>query len=318
MADALRGLSTTEAERLLQQAALRDGVLAGDDVAYLRGAKADLLEAGGVLVLVEADVGTLDRVGGMPRLKEWLALRGRALEAGAAEFGLEPPKGLLVTGVPGAGKSLVAKTLARTWQMPLVLLDPGRLYGPYVGESEQRLHDSLAAVEAMAPAVLWVDEIEKGFASGGAGDGGVSRRVLGTFLRWMQERPPGVFVIATSNDVTSLPPEFLRKGRFDEIFFVDLPGAPERAEIFRIHLARRGRDPGAFEAAELAEASDGFTGAEIEAAVVGALYRAFAGGSELTTAEVLAELEATIPLSVSRAEDIDRLRAWAGEHAVAA
>jgi len=176
----------------------------------------------------------------------------------------------------------------------------------------------LKTVEAMRPVVLWVDEIEKGFAAGGEGDGGVSRRLLGTFLRWLQERPDGVFVMATANDVTSLPPEFLRKGRFDEVFFVDLPGPQARAAIFATHLGRRGHDPADFDLVKLAAVSEGFSGAEIEAAVVGALYRAFDAGREPTTAEVALEVESTVPLSVGRREDVGRLRAWAAQRAVPA
>jgi hypothetical protein len=318
LVEAVRGLSAVEAEGLIQQGALRDGVLAGEDVEFVRKAKADLLEADGALELVESHAGSLDQVGGMPRLKEWLALRGRALEPEAAAFGLDPPRGVLLTGIPGCGKSLAAKALARSWGLPLVLLDPARLFGPYVGESERRLADTLRTVDAMAPVVLWIDEIEKGFPSGGEADGGVARRLLGTFLRWMQDRPPGVFVVATSNDVTSLPPEFTRKGRFDEVFFVDLPSAPEREEIFRLHLSRRGREAPGFDLGKLAAAAEGFSGAEIEAAVVGALYRAYAAGTDLTTELVLEEVHATVPLSRARAEDIGRLRAWAETHAVAA
>lgn len=318
LVDTLRGLSVTEAERLIQQAALRDGELDGQDVAFVRRAKAELLEADGALELVEGESGTLDEVGGLAGLKEWLGLRGRAMGAAAQEFGLDPPRGVLLTGVPGCGKSLVAKTLARTWGMPLVLLDPARLYGSYVGQSEQRLSDALRTAEAMAPVVLWIDEIEKGFASGGEGDGGVSRRLLGTFLRWMQDRPGGVFLVATSNDVTALPPELARKGRFDEVFFVDLPGPAEREEIFRLHLARRDRNPGAFDLRGLAEAAEGFSGAEVEAAVVGALYRAFAEDRDLANGDVLRELRGTVPLSRSRPEDVAALRAWAGGRAVPA
>ncbi|MBI4258952.1 MAG: AAA family ATPase [Actinobacteria bacterium] len=317
LADALRGLSLAEAERLIHQATLRDGALSGDDVPFVRRAKADLLGVGGALELIATETETLEDVGGMDHLKEWLRLRGRALEPAAADFGLDPPRGVLLTGVPGAGKSLIARSLARTWGLPLILLDPGAIFGPYVGESEQRLRDALRTAEAM-PVVLWIDEIEKGFAAGGQGDGGVSRRVLGTFLRWMQDRPPGVFVVATCNDVDALPPEMLRKGRFDEVFFVDLPGPDERAAIFRVHLSRRKRDPAGFDLAALAAASEGFSGAEIEAAVVGAMYRAYAASSELTTEEVLAELAATVPLSRSRPDDVARLRAWAADRAVAA
>lgn len=315
LVDAVKGLSLLEAEQVIQQAALRDGVLSAEDLPFIRGAKAELLEAGGCLELVESDYGTLDQVGGMESLKDWLRLRGRAMEAKAAEFGLEAPRGVLVTGVPGCGKSLVAKTLARTWGVPLILLDPSRLYGPYVGESEQRLHDSLATVEAMSPVVLWVDEIEKGFATTAEGDAGVSRRILGTFLRWMQDRPQGVFMVATCNDVSALPPELLRKGRFDEIFFVDLPDTEERVAVLRLHLQKRKRDPGKFGIDELAAETQGFSGAELEAAIVGAMYRAYAEGREIEHKDLLEEVRSTSPLSETRAEDVARLRAWASGRA---
>jgi len=315
LVEAIRGLSASHAERLIQQAALKDGVLDASDVAFVRVAKADLLDSDRVLELIHT-AGTLDSVGGMDRLKEWLRLRGKALEPEAARFGLEPPRGILLTGVPGCGKSLLAKTVAGTWGLPLLLLDPARLYGKYLGESEQRLAAALKTAEAMAPAVVWIDEIEKGFSSGGEGDGGASQRLLGTFLRWMQDRPPGIFVVATANDVVALPPEFLRKGRFDELFFVNLPGPEERREIFRLHLSRRSRKPDAYDLEALARASDGLSGAEIEAAVVGALYRAYAAGSKLTTEEILAEMRSTVPLSRSRAEEISRLRAWAQQRCV--
>jgi AAA+ superfamily predicted ATPase len=318
LVDALRGLSTREAETTVQRAALADGMLATDDVEFVRRAKAELLGADGALELVEADAGSLDAVGGVPRLKEWLSLRKRALEPGASRFGLDAPRGVLLTGVPGCGKSLVAKSLARTWGLPLVLLDPGRLFGPYVGESEERLADTLRTVEVMAPVVLWIDEIEKGFASMGEADGGVARRVLGTFLRWMQDRPSGVFVVATCNDVTSLPAEFTRKGRFDEVFFVDLPTPDQRRDIIRLHLAHRGRDAGTFDMERLVAATEGFSGAEIEAAIVGALYRAYAAKADLSTEAILEEAEATIPLSRARPEDVGRLRHWAEAHAVTA
>jgi SpoVK/Ycf46/Vps4 family AAA+-type ATPase len=230
--------------------------------------------------------------------------------------GLDPPRGVLLTGVPGCGKSLVAKTLANTWALPLVLLDPSRLYSKYIGESEQRLNAALSTVEAMAPAVLWIDEIEKGLASSGDADGGVSRRLLGTFLRWMQERGGDVFMVATANDVSALPPELLRRGRFDEIFFVDLPGTDERAEILSVHLTKRERDPQDFDLTRLVAASEGFSGAELETVVVGALYRALAADNALTTADLMKELEATVPLSISRHEEIDALRAWADGRAV--
>jgi hypothetical protein len=314
--DALAGLTMASAERLLQRAVVRDGSLGAADIAYLRSEKAEMLNADGVLELVERRPDGLESVGGMDGLKGWLAVRGRVLDATGT--GIDPPRGVLLTGVPGCGKSLIAKALASEWRRPLVLLDPSRLYGRFVGESEGRLDTALAAVEAMAPVVLWIDEIEKGFAAGGEGDGGVSRRLLGTFLRWLQERGPGVFVVATANDVLSLPPEFLRKGRFDEVFFVDLPDAEARAEILTAHLASRDRDPVDFDLAEAARLSEGFSGAELEAAVVGALYRALGAERSLTGEDLAAEIKGTIPLSVSRAEDVTRLRAWASRRAVPA
>lgn len=319
LAATLKGLSISQAERLLQQAALADGALSGLDIPPLRQAKAQLFTAEGIVELVEANVGTLDQVGGLAGLKGWLELRSKATGPEAARLGLPSPRGVLLTGVPGCGKSFVAKTLARTWGQPLILLDPARLYSKYIGETEQRLGQALDAVDAMAPAVLWIDEIEKGFsASSGSADGGVSRRLLGSFLRWMQERPDGVFVVATANDVRSLPPEFLRKGRFDEIFFVDLPSADARCDILTSHLVSRRHDPANFDVDQLIKATDGFSGAEIEAGVVGALYRAFAEDVGLSTVNLLTEFAAAVPLSRSRAEDVDALRAWARDRAVPA
>ena len=319
LAEALTGLTLPDAERLLQRAVLRDGVLQAADVPWIRSAKVELLNTDGVLELIESETGTLEKVGGLAGLKQWLAVRGRTLDSDRArEMGIDPPRGVLLTGIPGCGKSLIAKTLAATWRRPLVLLDPSRVYRKYVGESEQRLETALRTVEAMAPAVLWIDEIEKGFASGGDGDGGVSARLLGTFLRWMQDRPDGVFVVATANDVSALPPEFLRKGRFDEVFFVGLPDPAARQAIFEIQLRARSHDPAEFDLAKLAEVTEGFSGAEVEAVVVGALYRAFADETALSTEELIAETQTIVPLSVSRAEDVARLKMWAERRAVRA
>jgi SpoVK/Ycf46/Vps4 family AAA+-type ATPase len=302
---------------LIQQMALADGHLDQGTLARIREGKAEALQADGPLELVDTSV-TLDAVAGLQHLKDWLKIRGEAMQPNAVAAGLDPPKGVLLTGVPGCGKSLVAKGLAGSWGYPLVLLDPARLYGQYVGQSEQRLQAALTSVQAMAPAVLWIDEIEKGFAQGGEGDGGVSARLLGTFLRWMQDRPPGVFIIATANDVEKLPAEFLRKGRFDEVFFVDLPTPEEREAVLRFHLSKRKQDPATFDLKALVKATDGFSGAEIEAVIVSAMYRAFADGKALTTDSLLAEIGATQPLSRTRAEDIARLRVWAIGRAVTA
>ena len=261
LTEAVRGISLPEAERLILREALAEEGLDRDDVTDIREAKAELLADDGVLELVPTDEQGLDAVGGMEALKDWLAVRGRGFDADARAFGLDAPRGVLLTGVPGCGKSLVAKTLARTWGLPLVLLDPGAIYGSFVGESEARLRRALHTVEAMAPVVLWVDEIEKGFvASQRTGDGGTSMRVLGSFLRWLQERPDGVFLVATCNDIASLPPELLRRGRFDETFFVDLPDAAERAQIVGLQLARRRRDPADFDLARARRSDRGVLG----------------------------------------------------------
>jgi SpoVK/Ycf46/Vps4 family AAA+-type ATPase len=236
----------------------------------------------------------------------------------AEQFGLGFPRGVLLLGVPGCGKSLSAKAVAAEWGLPLLKLDPSNLYNKYVGESEANFKRAMRAAERMAPIVLWIDELEKAFAAGGSEDGGVSQRILGSFLGWMQDRKGDVFVVATANDIQRLPPEFLRKGRFDEIFFVDLPDRATRAEVFRIHLAGRAHDPAAFDLEALAEASDGFSGSEIEQVVVSGLYTAFANGTRLDTAALLAEARATRPLSVTMVERMDAMRAWARGRTVTA
>lgn len=310
MVTACLGLTLPEIERLILRQALDDQRLDAADVEGVARAKAELLADDGVLHLV-ATTGDLDTVGGLENLKRWLRVRSRGYEQAAMDFGLEPPRGVLIAGVPGCGKSLTAKCVARSWGMPLVLLDPSAIFAMYVGESEQRLRSALATVEAMSPVVLWIDEIEKGFAEGTSdADAGAARRVIGTFLRWLQERPPGVFLVATCNDVETVLPEFLRRGRFDEIFFVDLPDIAEREEILALHLRQRHRDPAVFDLAALATASEGFTGSELEGAVVGALYRAFAEGREVSTRDVLEEMRHTNPLSKTRAEAVSALRAW--------
>jgi SpoVK/Ycf46/Vps4 family AAA+-type ATPase len=222
-----------------------------------------------------------------------------------------------MVGVQGCGKSLAAKCIARLWGLPLVKLDAGRLYDKYVGESEKNLRRAIDVAESMSPVVLWIDEIEKGFSpTGGDQDGGLSKRIFGTFLTWMQEKKKEVFVVATANDIFSLPPEFLRKGRFDEIFFVDLPDPEERATIFEIHLSHRKQKPSAFDLGQLVVQSDGFSGAEIEQAVIAGLYRSLHEKRSLDTELLTRELRETVPLSISRREDIDRLRGMARERFV--
>jgi hypothetical protein len=305
LARALTGLTLEQADRELMALAVADGVLRADDVATALADKAALLNRDGVLeVVTDAPAGLAD-LGGLHDLKDWLARRH------PDGTGPDAPRGVLLAGVPGCGKSAVARAIASEWSVPLVLLDPGRVYRRYVGESEQRLDDALATTEAMAPVVLWIDEIEKAFATGD--DDGVSGRVLATFLRWLQDRPPGIFVVATANDVTRLPPELTRKGRFDEMFFVDLPSLGDRGEILGIALRRRGVAPSAEELTSLATASAGFSGAELDAAVSAASAR-----GAITVASVSAELAATVPLAHARAPEIAALRSWATDHARAA
>ena len=312
---ALRGLTRAEVAQVTASAILGDGVLNAADTPLALEAKRRRLRDLGALEYV-APPEAAPAVGGMENLRHWLDLRRRALAPEARAFGLVPPRGILLLGVQGCGKSTMARYVGSCWRMPLLRMDVGALYDRYVGETEQRMRRSLSAAEAMAPCVLWIDEVEKAFASAGvpggsASDGGLSQRLFGHLLTWMQERQAAVFVLATANDVALLPPELLRKGRFDEVFFIDLPGEAARREIFAIHLSRRKRDPGTFDLAALAEASAGFSGSEIEQAVVAALYAAFNQSRELTTADVLAELKATRPLSVLMAERVADLRAWA-------
>lgn len=309
LVDAVLGLTPREAEQVLLQQAVVDGRLDDSDAAAAQRARAELLSEG-PLDLIDPDV-TFADVAGLAALKSWLTQRARGFEPAAKEFGLDAPRGVLLTGVPGCGKSLIARAIAGTWGMALAALDAGRLHGSLVGESESRLRQALAAAEAMTPVVLWIDEIEKAFADGEQNDGGVSQRVMGVLLRWLQERPDGVFVVATSNDVTSLPPEVTRRGRFDELFFVDLPDPLERQAILAHHLTTRRRDPGAFDLSALAAQSDGFSGAEIESAITSALYSAFERGVDLDSDSLASELIRTVPLSVNRAEDITALRQWA-------
>ncbi|HQZ85458.1 MAG: hypothetical protein QG671_85 [Actinomycetota bacterium] len=313
----LAGLTLVDAERLVIEYTVSDGLLGAGDLQAIRRAKAELLAVDSPLELIATDV-TMANVGGLDHLKAWLVERGRGFEPAARQFGLPMPRGVLLTGVPGTGKSLVAKAIAASWGMALVALDTGRIHGSLVGESEQRMRAALDAVEVMAPVVLWVDEIEKGFRAGGDNDGGVSSRVLGVLLNWLQERPDGIFVVATSNDVSALPPELTRRGRIDEVFFVDLPTPVERTAVVTAHLSARGWDPRAFDVAAVVASTEGYSGAELEAIVVGALYAAYAANSPLTTNFLLTEAHEMVPLSVLRAEDIDALRSWARGRAVRA
>src|SRR5437773_1017407 len=312
VAAALRGLTLFEAERAVTRAVLDDLTLDPRDLEVIAEMKQELLSKERVLDCVPVPE-SLGDVGGLAGLKAWLDKRKRAFTPEAKEFGVPAPRGILLLGVQGCGKSLAAKAVAKDWGLPLLRLEPGRLFDKFIGESEKNLDRALATAERMAPCVLMIDEIEKGFASvvSSDSDGGLSRRILGRLLGWMQEREAPVFLVATCNQITALPPELMRKGRFDEIFFIDLPGLDERRQIFAIHLTRRHRDPKSFDLDALAAAAEGFSGAEVEQAVVAALYTAFARRAELTTEHILEEIKATRPLSVTRAEGIDALREWA-------
>ncbi len=308
----LRGLTSEEAARVVSGAIHGDGVLDRCDLPRVVDAKRNLLGTTGCLELIAADFSP-DEIGGMNNLKRWLNLRHGGFTARAREFGLDPPRGILLLGVQGCGKSLCAKVVASAWRMPLMRMDPGVLYQKYIGESEARLREALRQAESMAPVILWIDEIEKAFASASSdsADGGLSQRMFGTLLSWMQDHRHPIFLIATANNLAQLPPELMRKGRFDEIFFVDLPGPAEREVIFSVHLKKRQRDKAKFDLGRLVAGSEGFTGAEIEQAVISGLYAAFAAQAECTTEHILAAIQATQPLSVVMREHVERLRAWA-------
>ncbi len=319
LVEGLKGMTAVEAERALCAAVADDLALTDGDVAEVLDLKRRVLREGGVLEYVVPDI-DLDEVGGLETLKAWLARRRGAFGEEAKAFGLPPPKGVVLLGVQGCGKSLAAKAVAADWQIPMLRLEAGRIYDKFIGESDKNLEQALRAAEHMAPCVLLVDEIEKAFAYSGSADadGGLSRRLLGRLLGWLQDREAPVFVVATCNDVSQLPPELIRKGRFDEIFFVDLPDDAARRAILAIHLRMRERRPEDFDAEALAAATEGFSGAELEQAVVGALYAAFAAGTDLDTDLLLEEIRSTRPLSATRAEEIGRLRAWARERTVPA
>ena len=308
----LRGLTRRQARQVIIDSVAHDRRFDADDINHILSLKRQALGAVGLLDFVEAPT-SLDEIGGLRRMKQWLCSRQDALSDEAGEFGIPPPRGVLMLGVQGAGKSLAAKAVATAWKRPLLRMDVGALYDKFIGESERKLRDALRQAEMMSPIVLWIDEIEKAFASAAAqsSDGGLSKRMFGTLLTWMQEHRAPVFLIATANDIEALPPELLRKGRFDEIFFVDLPGLDARAQIFEIHLKKRKREPKHFDVALLAQESAGFSGAEIEQSVISALHDAFASKQELKTEHILSALKTSPPLSVTMSEKVAELREWA-------
>jgi SpoVK/Ycf46/Vps4 family AAA+-type ATPase len=312
------GLTRDEAEKVYRKAEVKAGRLTDEEVDIILSEKKQLIRRNGILEYIEEDE-TLKSVGGLEELKRWLTQRSNAFTERAREYGLPQPKGMLILGVPGCGKSLIAKTTARLWSLPLLRLDMGRVYdGSMVGRSEANLRNALKTAESISPAILFIDELDKAFAGGagsGDSDGGTSSRIFGSFLTWMQEKTSPVFVMATANRVERLPGEFLRKGRFDEIFFVDLPTPEERQDIFKIHLNKRRTDINRFDLDQLATVSDGFSGAEIEQAIIAAMYDAFAQDREFTQLDIIAAIKATLPLSRTMTEQVTALRDWARQRA---
>ncbi len=311
------GLTASEAENVLAKALVSDKRLDVDDLPKIIDEKKQIIRKSGMLEYFELDE-SMDHVGGLDELKLWLKNRSYAFSEKARAFGLPEPKGVLLLGVQGCGKSLAAKATAAEWKLPLLRLDVGSVFNSYIGSSEQNIRKAISTAESLAPAVLWLDEIEKGFSGGiGTGhvDAGVTARVFATFLTWLQEKKAPVFVFATANEIWALPPEFFRKGRFDEVFFVDLPQKPERESIFRIHLIKRHRKPDDFDVDALAEASHGMSGAEIEECVISAMYEVFPQDRDITTAAIMKAMKQTVPLSVTMKENIDELRQWAHHRA---
>src|SRR5947209_10838497 len=321
MAANLRGLSEEEAERAISQALVTRYALCPESVTDVLEAKKQLLRHSGMLEFVEAS-DNMASIGGLENLKRWLQQRRGSWEDSAREFGLEPPHGVIILGVQGCGKSLCARAVAGEWKLPLVKFDTSAVYDKYIGETEKRIRKVFQVAEGLAPCVLWIDELEKVFAGSGpdsaSADAGVSSRLLASFLTWMQDRKAAVFVAATCNNVAVLPPELIRKGRFDDLFFVDLPNQAERRQIFSIQLARRKRNAAEFDLERVAAAAKGYSGAEIDAAVQGALYAAYSEKRLLSTQLLLEAIQATVPLSTTRAEEIDALREWAAKRAVPA
>lgn len=311
--DTVTGLTYEETERVLAKSIVMDKKLSAEDINVVLEEKKQIIRKAGLLDYYQTDEKIAD-IGGLDLLKDWLTKRRSAYTKEAADFGLPWPKGILLLEIPGCGKSLTAKSVSSLWGMPLLRLDMGRLFGSFIGESEENMRQALRLAESIAPTVLWIDEVEKGLSgvkSSGSSDAGTTARVFGSFVTWMQEKTSAVFVVATANDISLLPPELLRKGRFDEIFFVDLPNLEERKKIFQIHIKKRGRQPKNFNLNLLAEKSANYSGSEIEQAIISALFDAFYNKQDLTTEGILRALQETVPLSVTMKEDIDYLRSWA-------
>lgn len=314
------GLTIMEAQRAFSKAIVQTGQLTEKEIQIIIQEKEIIIKNSGHLEYYHHNE-TLDDVGGLDILKNWLKRRGRAFEDEAKNYGLETPRGILLLGIPGTGKSLCAKAVGSAWQFPIIKLDMGKVFGGIVGESESNIRKALKIAEAVSPSVLWIDEIEKGLsgmASSGQTDGGTTSRVLGTFLTWMQEKKKPVFVVATANNISGLPPELLRKGRVDEIFFVDLPLKQDREEIIKIHLNKFKRDSNNFDISQIADACDEFSGAEIEEAIKEALFKAFDENIEISTKHIIEAMKKTYPISQTMKENINDMRRWAKARAVLA
>lgn len=321
------GLTRSEAENAFARAIVQDGVLNVSDVSVVLEEKSQVIRKSGILEYVH-NHGSIDDIGGLENLKKWLTKRNDSWLDVAGDWGLPFPKGVLITGVPGCGKSLTAKCSASLWGLPLLRLDVGRVFAGLVGSSEANMREALKMAEAVAPSILWMDEIEKGFGdTTSSGDSGTSSRVFGSFLTWMQEKEKPVFVIATANNIDKLPPEFLRKGRFDEIFFVDLPTNAERHTIWKLHLEKRLSKKNLAGSVividetmvnKLSELSEGFSGAEIEQAVIASLFDAFGERRPVQFEDLERAVRNTVPLSITQAEKIKSIRGWASTRAVAA
>ncbi|MEW9032097.1 MAG: AAA family ATPase [Planifilum fimeticola] len=320
------GLTLKEAENAFARAMVRDGRVGAEDVEVILEEKRQIIKKTGILEFIRSPF-SIDEVGGLENLKRWLEKRKNSWLDSAKRYGIPAPKGVLITGVPGCGKSLISKAISAMWKLPLLRLDIGKVFSGIVGSSEENMRQAIRTAEAIAPSILWIDEIEKGFSNiGSGGDSGTSTRVFGTFLTWMQEKTKPVFVVATANQIQELPPEFLRKGRFDEIFFVDLPTQVERKEIFRVHLRKRLRDPEVMRDFQLNEEvletlahwTEGFVGAEIEQVVIAALFEAFSEQRSIRLSDFEKAVKNMVPLSVTQAEQIRAIRDWANVRAVAA
>ncbi|RME47305.1 MAG: AAA family ATPase [Deltaproteobacteria bacterium] len=315
--NAAQGLTFTELENVMAKILLEDRSIDERAIAVVMNEKRQIIRKSGILEFYPHEEG-FDDVGGLEALKRWLTKRAGAFGEKARRFGIPVPKGLLIMGIQGCGKSLMAKAIATQWNLPLLRLDIGRIFSSAVGASEENTRLALRTAESVAPCILWIDELEKGFSgieSSNFSDAGTAARVFGSITTWLQEKEQPVFVVASANDIGLLPPELLRKGRFDEIFFVDLPNQEEREAIFKVHLRKRGRSPKSFDLPLLAQLTEGFSGAEIEQVVISALYDAFDQGRHLSDFDLVKNIKETIPLSRMMEEQISFLREWAGQRA---